>query len=153
MTALLLVHSVLRYIILLLIAIVLYRSFVGFRQNKPFSRKDNDFSLYLLVASHTMLLIGLIQYIFGDKGIKLIQAHGMKEAMGNAGIRFFAVEHALTMIIAIVLIHVGRSATKKVVHDNVKHKKLFIFTLIALLLILSRMPWPFMEMFSDRGWL
>lgn len=153
MTALLLVHSLLRYIILVLIGIVLYRSYVGMKRNSSFNHKDNEFSLFLLIASHSMLLIGLIQYFFGDKGLALIKAHGMGVAMKDATMRFFSVEHSLVMIIAIVLIHLGRSATKKLVHDKVKHKKLFTFTLIALLLILSRMPWPFMEMFKDRGWL
>jgi hypothetical protein len=150
---LLLVHSILRYLILVLIGVVLYRSFTGLRNNNNFSIKDNKFSLYLLIASHTMLLIGLIQYFFGEKGLKLIQAHGMKVAMKDSLIRFFSVEHSLTMVLAIILIQLGRNATKKLVHDKIKHKKIFYFTLMALLLILLRMPWPFMDAFKDRGWL
>jgi hypothetical protein len=145
-------HSILRWIILLLILLVIINSLIGFTKNKLFTLSDNKLSLYLLIASHTMLLIGLVQYIFGSKGIMLIKNFGMKTVMSTAPLRFFAVEHAFTMILAILLIHLGRAKMKKANNDTSKHKLLFWYTLIALILIVARMPWPFMQAGIAGNW-
>ncbi len=47
------------------------------------------------------------------------------------------------MLIAIVLITIGRSAAKKNIPDAAKFKRSFWFYLIALLIILATVPWPF----------
>ena len=61
--------------------------------------------------------------------------------MKDAGVRLLALEHPLTMIIAIVLITIGWSKHKKQVKSQAKFKIFAIFYGIALLLILSRIPW------------
>ncbi len=152
MQILLLAHSLLRYIILALCLVVIYRSYLGFTRKQLFSIQDNKMSLFLLISTHTMLLIGLVQYFIGANGYKLIQLNGMKAVMKDATSRFYAVEHIFVMLLAIVLIHLGRQATKKLIPDVQKHKKLFLYTLIALILILSRIPWPFMQAGAGRGW-
>jgi hypothetical protein len=45
------------------------------------------------------------------------------------------------MIIAIVLIQVGRTLSKKQTEAMAKHKKAVVFFSIGLILILSRIPW------------
>ena len=52
------------------------------------------------------------------------------------------------MFIAIALITVGRKQTKKNISDGVKHKKVFWFYFIALILILAAVPWPFREVIA-----
>jgi hypothetical protein len=54
------------------------------------------------------------------------------------------------MIIGIVLVSVGRIKAKKLTDDVAKHKTTFIFFAIGLLLILSRIPWPFTSV--ARAW-
>jgi CDP-diglyceride synthetase len=110
-----------------------------------FLKKNGKETRFLTISSHVMLLLGLIQWFVGVWGLKLIQTLGMKEAMGNAAARFFSVEHPLTMIIAIALITMGGVSVKKE-KDNAKW-----FYLVALLLILARIPWPFMEPGIARG--
>jgi hypothetical protein len=63
--------------------------------------------------------------------------------MKNPSDRFFTVEHALIMIIAWILVHVGRSSVKRAVTDTSKHKKMLVFFGLAFLLILASIPWPF----------
>jgi fucose permease len=65
--------------------------------------------------------------------------------MKDANNRFFTMEHALMMVIAWILVHVGRVAVKKSVTPAGKHKKALIFFGIAILLILAAIPWPFRE--------
>jgi hypothetical protein len=49
------------------------------------------------------------------------------------------------MLIAIVLITIGRGVSKKSIPDTVKQKKTFWFFLVALVIILASIPWPFRE--------
>jgi hypothetical protein len=151
MEILLHVHSILRWIILLLCLIVLYKSFSGFRNKKLFREDDNKYSLWLFISVHTMLLIGLIQYFVGANGIQLFQTNPVAVVMKTKELRYFAIEHTLVNIIGIIFISLGRILSKKAISDAAKHKKLFIYTLIGLLLILSRIPWPGMAGVG-RGW-
>jgi hypothetical protein len=64
----------------------------------------------------------------------------MKDAIS----RLYALEHPLTMIIAIVLLQLGRSFSKKASNDTARFKTIAIYTRIAMLLILSRqINWNF----------
>lgn len=130
-------HSLLRWVILILLIYSLIRSFQG---------KAGKEAKFLTITSHIMLLIGLAQWFLGSWGLKLIQNVGMGEVMKNSSQRFFAVEHTFTMIIAIALITVGGVSVRKG-KSNAKW-----FYLIALILILMRIPWPFMEAGIARGW-
>jgi hypothetical protein len=61
----------------------------------------------------------------------------MKGAMKDSLLRYFAVEHFTGMLIAIVLIHLGRTKSKKATSDPDKHKRLFTYTAIATGIILA----------------
>jgi membrane protein DedA with SNARE-associated domain len=98
-----------------------------------------------------MLLIGIYLYFVGQYGYKLIQ-NGMGAAMKDPYSRFFAVEHLAGMLIAIILIHIGKAQGKRPIGDRAKHKRTMIFYLVALLIILASIPWPFREIFANRGW-
>ncbi len=66
-------------------------------------------------------------------------------------LRFFAVEHTLGMVIAIALITIGYSKSKKAETDEKKFGKIGVFYLIALILILVSIPWPFRTALG-AGW-
>ena len=68
-----------------------------------------------------------------------------KEVMANGAMRFFAMEHAIMMIIAWLLVHIGRSMVKRADTDAQKHKRSLIYFGIAILLILAMIPWPFRQ--------
>lgn len=130
-TGLLHLHNILRWVILITLLLSLYKLFV-----KQDALKT---SKILLISSHTTLLIGLYQYFVSSLlGFKLIQTVGMKTAMGDAASRFWGVEHAFTMIIAIVLITIGHIKYKK----SGKSGLTKVLYLSALLLILLMTPWP-----------
>ena len=95
-------------------------------------------------------MLGLVQWFVGDFGLKLIQNAGMSEVMKNSALRFWAIEHITGMIIAIVLITIGRGKVKRAV-DYTAHKKAFTFFLLALIIILASVPWPFREAVA-RPW-
>ena len=132
-TGLLHLHNALRWVILISLLMSIY---------KLYSKKDAlKTSKILLISSHSTLLLGLYQYFFGAVGIKMIQAAGMGVAMKDATTRFWAVEHISSMLLAIVLITIGHISYKKTQNAS----KTTIFYVIALLLIVLAMPWPFRE--------
>ncbi len=55
--------------------------------------------------------------------------------------RFYAVEHSVGMIVAIILVHIGYSVAKKNMDDDRKFKKLFWCSFIALAIFLVMIPW------------
>ena len=56
--------------------------------------------------------------------------------MKNPMLRYFAVEHIAAMLIAWVMIQMGRTLSKKAIDDNSKHRKAAIYTAIATVIII-----------------
>jgi hypothetical protein len=141
MEILVVVHNLLRWILLPIILFVLYRSYVGWLTNKAFEKLDNALGGAMIGLAHSQLLIGLIIYFSSERGLKLLSTPGvMKDAIS----RLYALEHPLTMIIAIVLLQLGRSFSKKASSDTSRFKTIAIYTSIAMLMILSRqINWNF----------
>jgi hypothetical protein len=127
---LVLTHSTLRYFIIVFLLILLFRSFQGWQQKRAFTATDNKVSLWLFILTHSQLLIGLILYFISP--LVIFDGASMK----NAITRYWLVEHISMMLIAVVLITLARTTSKKMTDDLAKHKRLFIFNLIALLIII-----------------
>lgn len=127
-------HSYNRYLILAALVFVLFRAFSGWLGRKPFEKMDNTASLVLLILAHLQLLIGLIMYAFTSTWTQTAFAD-FGAAMKDPMQRYFAVEHITAMLIAIVLIQLGRTFSKKAADDTGKHRKLAVYTSIALLII------------------
>ncbi len=132
-TGLLHLHNVLRWVILILLLVTIFQAFAK-------SNGIKKSSLWLLIAAHTTLLLGFYQWFSGSLGLKLIQNAGFSAVMKDAASRFWAVEHFAGMLIAIILITIARGKAK-----TLNYKSAFWLYLIALLLILVTIPWPFRE--------
>jgi hypothetical protein len=92
-----------------------------------------------MLTAHIQLVSGLVLYFISPKVI--FDASYMK----NAVIRFFLVEHILVMIIAIILITIGYVRSKRISEPRKQRRIILIYFIISLLLILSRVPWPFLN--------
>ena len=145
-------HSILRWVIIVLAVVVIFRSLAGMMAGKPFGAGDKRTGLFLMISAHLTLLVGLYLWLFGPLGLANIRNLGFGEVMKDRPYRFFAVEHLFGMLIAIALITVGRGVSKKNIPDRVKHKRTFWFILVALLIILASVPWPWMTAIG-RPWL
>jgi hypothetical protein len=148
--ALLHTHSVGRWIVLLLLIFAILNSLIA--GDRPYIRTDNRLGLLLTIAADLMLLIGLVLWFTGPWGYKLLQTTSFGEIMKNPTQRFFVMEHNVGMIIAIVLMHIGKAQGRKQLSDRAKHRRTMIFYLLALLIILASIPWPFREIGVGRGW-
>ena len=115
-------HSLLRWVILLLSLIAIFRSYAGMSGGKPFTAGDKKIGLFLMISAHIELLIGLYQWITGPMGLQNIRNMGMDAVMKDPASRFYAVEHITGMLIAVVLITIGHSRSKKAATSEGKHK-------------------------------
>jgi uncharacterized membrane protein len=135
-------HSLLRWAIIILLLINISKSI--FNKKKPYSKEDRVWNLRLIIITHINFLVGLYQYFFGDKGYALVKIYGMKDVMKNSNLRFWVVEHITGMLLAIVLITITSSISKKSFENDVKkHNKLAWFYIAALIIICAVIPWPF----------
>jgi NADH:ubiquinone oxidoreductase subunit 2 (subunit N) len=129
------IHSTLAYAVLAVVAIAVINAFLGLSSKRNFTKNDRSLSLVALILSHIQLLVGLVLWATSPLGKDAMSQ------MSNSAMRLTAVEHPLINIIAIVLITIGWSKHKKEESSNGKFKKIGIFYVLGLLLILSRIPW------------
>ena len=123
-------HSLNRFVLLVLLLVVIGKSLMGWLNKSPFEKADDKFSLFLFIATHTQLLLGLILYFVSPAVI--FSGASMK----NAVARYWLVEHISGMLMAIVLISLGRILSKKLSDSTAKHKRMFIYNVGALVIIM-----------------
>jgi hypothetical protein len=70
-------------------------------------------------------------------------ANGFGAAMKDSYSRLIVLEHVVMMVIAVALIQVGRTLSKRTADDRLRHKRTLIFFSIGMLLILLRIPWSY----------
>lgn len=117
-----------------------------------FTGEDKRAGFILTLLVDLQLLMGLGLYFMSQLGYKSFSANGAANVMKDTFLRFFAVEHITAMIIAIVLIHVGNGKSKRG-DDHSRHKNAFRYYLIALIIILASIPWPFRHGFEGMKWI
>lgn len=133
-------HSWSRWLVVIFGLIALYRTFVGWRNRRPYLGADNGMAAAFVGSMHLQLLLGLILY-FGLSPVAKAATQNMGAAMKNPELRFWGVEHIATMILAVIIAQIGRSLSKKAINPVSKHKKAFIWFAVALVLILLMIPW------------
>lgn len=145
MNFLVVLHSYLRWIMLVLLLASIVKGLSGLGGKKALTAGDKKLWLFTMISAHTTLLIGLILLLFGRMGVFTNPPPAGTSVMKDATYRFFYVEHPLMMLIAIVFITIGRGQAKKSIPDAIKYKKAFWFFVVALILILAAIPWPSRE--------
>lgn len=135
-------HSGLRWVALILLVYAVVNAIIK-KKNGTYTDKDKLVSILTLSFVHVQVVIGFVLYFLQGR------YKGFSE-MSESVTRLYALEHPLTMLIAAVLITIGHSKSKKATEDGKKFKLTYLFFGIGLLLILSRIPWPFLV--PGAGW-
>lgn len=131
MNALVHAHSGLRYVVLALLLAAIATAYSKWKNNDS---DDSKIYSFALISTHIQLLIGLVLFMMSPK----VNFSMISDKL----FRFFSIEHTFMMLIAIILITVGRVRSRKAVAGN-KHRTILYFYLMALILILVAIPWPF----------
>lgn len=134
------IHSYWAYLLLLILIVASVNSLVGYFSNKEYGATNFRIALFTLIVAHIQLLIGLVLY-FVSPYFRMFGEEGMGAVMKDSVLRLYLVEHPLMMIIAVVLITMGYSKHKTKLTSKPKFKMLAIFYTLALVFVLSRIPW------------
>jgi len=128
-TGLLHLHHYLPYLFFIVLIISIARAGL----NKIPNVKKDIFLTLTLIFSHIQLLLGLVLLV------DFISKAGIH--MGEAANRFVSIEHPLMMIIAVLLITIGKVKAKKATDNTKGNKTVFNYFVIALVLVVLRTPW------------
>ena len=137
-TTVLFLHSWVRWIVLVVGAVAFVRATTG--GGRPWTGGDDRAMLLFTIALDVQLLLGLVLYVVLSPTVGLA-FQNTRVAMQTTSIRFFVVEHAIGMFLAVAAAHVGRVRIRRAVPEA-KRRNAAIFSGISLLLMLIAMPWP-----------
>lgn len=135
-------HNILRWAVIIATLAATVLSLMNMQSKQPFEKRTRLAALFALISCDLQLLFGLGVYYLGGHMLMLKKGG----VMANPTSRFFAIEHPLTMVIGIVLVHYAYNTAKGTLSDSKKLKRVFWASFIALFLFLARTPWP-----SNRG--
>lgn len=127
-------HHYLPYVLFFLMGLVILKSVKGMMNKEDYTESDKKLGLFAMIIGHLQLTVGIALYFVSP------MVMSMGDAMQNATSRLYALEHPLMMIIAVVFLTMARSKTKNL-SDTTAHKKNLLFFVLALVAIVSRMPW------------
>jgi hypothetical protein len=147
-SVLLVLHNIVRWLVVIFLIVALARSYLGWLGRRDWSGTDRRTVLFAGMAIDIQFLLGLILYIFASP-ITRQAFQDFGAAMSNPLLRFFAVEHLVSMILAIILVHIGTGIGRRANTDVAKHRGVAILYSLALVIILLAIPWdrPLIRLF------
>ena len=133
------VHSYLRYPVLLLLAIVLVREVAALVRASAWDRADTSLGRWTIRAWDVQFLLGLVLYFLSP--ITQFGLANFGDAMGDAQLRRFTVEHPALLLLATAVLHVGWLRLRRARSDRGKHVRWLIFSVAAVALVVLAIPW------------
>lgn len=144
---LLALHSALRWVVLLLIILVLIKSYKGLKRPKTFSTFDLRLRHITPIVAWVQLIIGSLLY--SKSAIVTYFFQNLPDTLQQREIRFFGLEHSTAMPLAIILITIGMYKSKsQTEHLQKAYKVWYRWTLFAFILIITSIPWSFWPLVS-----
>ena len=135
----LVLHSWIRWIALVSAVGVTFAAFRG-KVEGPSSVADR-WAMAAMMSLDVQMLLGLVLYLGLSPNMPEILNH-FGDAMRRADLRFWAVEHISSMIVAVVLSHVGRVLARRAATPAKKRSRLLVTFGLATVMIVIGMPWP-----------
>lgn len=134
------IHNILRWIVLVLAVVALLQAYIGWIGKREYSELDRKAGVFFSVSLDIQVFLGILLYVFLSP-ITRTAFQDFSTAMTIPEIRFFAVEHILMMILAVILVHVGMILTKKATSDVSKFRRAATWYSLAFLVVIMAIPW------------
>lgn len=139
-------HSMIRWLVLICLLFTIYRAYRGWFKQAHFSKIDNILRTLTVNVVQIQFCIGIVLYFLSP--IVKYFLHNFSEAVHFREIRFFGMEHITMMVLAVAVITIGSGKVSKTADDLRKYKVMAIWFTIALLIILTSIPWSFSPLTS-----
>lgn len=137
---LLIAHSYLRWPLLALLLLLLARGMAGWTRRTPWRPGD---TALLRVATHLLslqFLIGLLLYVAFSPPVR-VAMEDLGAAMRDAQLRYFLVEHALLMAVAVTYLNIATGRIRRAPPER-RFRRTVIAMVVTLLLVGAAIPWP-----------
>ncbi len=135
------VHSLLRWLVLISGAWNLLAGLAGVASKRPYVKADRVAGLAFMITIDVQFLLGLALYVALSPLTTLTIFPHFGAAMKDRVLRFWAVEHVTLMVLALTAAHVGNVLVKRASDPLLKHRRSFLWTLLALILLGAGIPW------------
>jgi len=136
----LILHKFLMWGVIALFIINIFNFLSKKSSNKEWEEKDTKLAKVFMIIFDIQITIGLFLHLFLSPITQTAFSKG-GELMKDSFLRFYAVEHIVTMLLAVILAHIGLSKIKKKENSIDKIKSGLIFFSVSFILVLSRIPW------------
>lgn len=137
-------HSGLRWVVLLLMLAAIINAIMK-KSSGKYAPSDRKINLFAMISMHLQLVIGLVLYAISNKV-------NFSELFSSTANRFFGIEHMFGMLLAVVLVTIAHSKSKKMEDANKKHRIIMLGYTFAFIIILATIPWPFRENLGVTSW-
>ena len=137
----LLLHSWLRWAVLLLVLVAALRAISGSLGRRVWTPADRRANMLATISLDVQTLVGSLLYLLLSP-ITTGSFSDMGAAMRVSGVRFWVVEHPFVMFLALVVAHVGNVVARTGATDTARHRRGAILFVLVLLLVLMGTPWP-----------
>jgi hypothetical protein len=145
-STLLALHSLTRWLVLGSLLFAIFWSYRGWLLRKPYLNFGNSVRHVTATIAHVQLVLGITLYFVSP--IVSYFLHNFSTAVHERTLRFFGMEHIAMMFTGIIVITIGSAKAKRKENDTEKYKTTALWFTVALLIILSSIPWSFSPLIS-----
>lgn len=139
-------HSLTRWFVVISLIYAIWRAYSGWRSQRAFSKADNALRHWTATIAHIQLIFGILLYM-QSPAVKYFWKH-TKDALHNWDVTFYSLVHSLLMLSAIVILTIGSAKAKRMQTDEQKFKTMFVWFLVAFIVLFVAIPWPFSPLSS-----
>jgi hypothetical protein len=143
-------HNIMRWVVIVLAIYALVRIFMGLFGKKEWTETDRKSLSFYAIGMDIQLVLGLLLYFVVSPLMANIRSN-MGAAMSDSSLRFFAVEHLLMMLVAVVLAHVAVITAKRATTSPAKFRRGAIWLTLSVLAVLVSIPWAQRPLLPQLG--
>ncbi|WP_163777344.1 hypothetical protein [Myxococcus vastator] len=137
----LLLHSWLRWGVVVLGVLALARALVGWARGRDWTSSDRRLQRVFVSAFDTQMLLGMTLY-FALSPITPRSMDALRMSMSIGHLRFFGLEHPLLMLLALTAAHATSAMSRREAPSRSRHRTWAVGLLLAMLFVALAIPWP-----------
>lgn len=137
----LVVHSWVRWLLVVAAIVLIVRSAFAWRRGHEWTATHERAHAALVGLADLQFTLGVCLYVFWSPFAAAFISNPAV-AIKEHTLRFFGLEHPTMMVLAVALLHIGRARAKRATSARDQHRVALRWTLAALLVVLTSIPWP-----------
>jgi hypothetical protein len=145
-------HNINRWLVLVCGLWTLWQLTVSWLRHRAWQARHTTLVRIFAWIVSLQFLLGLALYLFPGAFTQSVIANiPWAQIMKNRVLRFFALEHPLQMFIAIGFAHLALTTARRLKYERRRFAWTTTLMLMAMLLILTAIPWP--GLYYARPWM